>query len=325
MLRALGLGDLLTGIPALRALRRVLPYHRIVLCAPAVLGPLAACTGAVDDLCPTEPLEPVHPALGGADLGVNLHGRGPESSAILAATGPRRLIAFHHPAVPRTQGQPPWIPGEHEVVRWCRLLERNRIAADPEDLRLEVPPGPVPEPAIGATLVHPGAASAARRWPPERWAAVVRGEQARGRRVVVTGGPHEVALARRVAEPAGLDPGCVLAGRTDLVGLARVVAAAGCVVVGDTGVAHLATAVGTPSVVLFGPTSPAEWGPPPGRPEHRVLWAGRTGDPHGTAPDAGLLDIQPGAVLAELAAMSALFRPVGSRVPLSNAGPRGPA
>jgi ADP-heptose:LPS heptosyltransferase len=73
---------------------------------------------------------------------------------------------------------------------------------------------------------------------------------------------------------------------------------------GDTGVAHLATAFGRPSVVLFGPTSPATWGPPPGRGEHRVLWSGRTGDPHGGRPHAGLLAIEPDAVLAELATLA---------------------
>ena len=43
-------------------------------------------------------------------------------------------------------------------------------------------------------------------------------------------------------------------------------------VCGDTGVAHLATAYGVPSVLLFGAMSPALWGPPPTRPQHRVLW-----------------------------------------------------
>jgi ADP-heptose:LPS heptosyltransferase len=156
--------------------------------------------------------------------------------------------------------------------------------------------------------VHPGAASEARRWPAERFAAVARAERAAGHDVVVTGGRAEVPLAHRVADLAGLPDGIVLAGRTDLLQLAAAVAAAGRVVCGDTGIAHLATAFGTPSVLLFGPTSPARWGPPPGRPLHRVLWAGREGDPHGRGVDAGLLEIEVDDVLRELFALPVAAR-----------------
>jgi ADP-heptose:LPS heptosyltransferase len=116
--------------------------------------------------------------------------------------------------------------------------------------------------------------------------------------VVVTGGPSEVELATAVASGADLPPDAVLAGRTDLVQLAAVVAAAGMALSGDTGVAHLATAVGTPSVVLFGPTPPSLWGPPPDRPIHVALWAGRAGDPHARRPHPGLLAIGVDKVLA---------------------------
>jgi ADP-heptose:LPS heptosyltransferase len=151
--------------------------------------------------------------------------------------------------------------------------------------------------------VHPGAASAARRWPAVRFARVARAEAAAGRRVVVTGGDAERTLAAAVAHDAGLSEHAGLAGRTGLRELAAVVGAAGRVVCGDTGVAHLATALGVPSVVLFGPTSPQTWGPPQTDAAHRVLWAGRTGDPHADQPHEGLLDIEPGDVLAELAAL----------------------
>jgi ADP-heptose:LPS heptosyltransferase len=117
--------------------------------------------------------------------------------------------------------------------------------------------------------------------------------------VAITGGPDERALALAVAGAAGVEPGAVLAGRTDLEALAACVAAAARLVSGDTGIAHLATALGTPSVVLFGPTPPAEWGPPPGSP-HVALWAGRRGDPHGDVPDPGLLEIGVPDVLAAL-------------------------
>jgi len=96
----------------------------------------------------------------------------------------------------------------------------------------------------------------------------------------------------------------VLAGETDLLELAGVVAHAGRVVCGDTGVAHLATAFGTPSVVLFGPTPPSEWGPPPDRVQHVALWAGRRGDPHADRPHAGLLELTVDAVLDAVRAQS---------------------
>jgi ADP-heptose:LPS heptosyltransferase len=187
------------------------------------------------------------------------------------------------------------------------MLAGHGVPADPTRLDLTPPPGPVPEGVPDATLIHPGAASPARRWPAARFAAVARAEAAAGRRVVLTGGPGEGRLAREVARLAGLPAQAVQASRTDLLGLARLVAAAGRVVCGDTGVAHLATALGTPSVLLFGPTAPALWGPPADRPRHRVLWAGRTGDPHGRTVDPGLLAIQVDEVLAALEAISAMM------------------
>ncbi|NKZ09071.1 glycosyltransferase family 9 protein [Actinomadura latina] len=287
VLRALGLGDLLTAVPALRALRRGLPDARITLAAPAELAPLARATGAVDGVLPADGLDAPLPAAGPVDVAVNLHGSGPRSHRLLAAPRPGRLLAFACPAAPHTGG-PEWDPGEHEVARWCRLTAFYGFDADPADLDLPVPAAASPAP--GAAVVHPGAAFPARRWPAERFAAVAAALRDRGERVVVTGGPGETGLARRVVDLAGLDESADLSGRTPLPELAALVAAARLVVCGDTGVAHLATAFRTPSVLLFGPTPPGRWGPPD-RAEHRVLWAGRHGDPHGREPCPGLLEI----------------------------------
>lgn len=294
VLRALGLGDFLTAVPALRALAAAFPEHRRVLAAPAALEPLVRLSGAVDEVVDTAPLTPLDPCLRAADVAVNLHGRGPESHRILVATEPQRLIAFAHPDVPESVEGPPWAANEHEVRRWCRLLQSSGLPADPADLDLPAPP----HTPHGATVVHPGAASAARRWPTERWAEVARHEVEEGRRVVVTGSDAERALAGEVAERAGLRSDAVLAGRTSLPELAATVAGAGAVLCGDTGVAHLATAFGIPSIVLFGPTPPALWGPPSDRPKHVALWAGEAGDPHAQEPGPGLLRITVDDVLA---------------------------
>jgi ADP-heptose:LPS heptosyltransferase len=297
-LRALGLGDFLTAVPALRALQR---HGDVTVAAPGALAPLAALAGV--ELVHAGELKPLPAELHGADLLVNLHGRGPQSHRVVLAAAPRRLLAFAHPDVPETAGLPAFRDAEHEVARWCRLLREGGLHADARLLRLPRPGPPEPAWARGATVVHPGAASAARRWPAERFASVARNEAAAGRSVVVTGGPHERALAAGVAAAAGLPPRALLAGRTGLAQLAALVAHAGRVVCGDTGVAHLATAFGTPSVVLFGPTPPAAWGPPSQPALHRVLWAGLRGDPHAGRPHEGLLQIEPADVLAELASL----------------------
>ena len=288
VLRALGLGDLLTAVPALRALARAFPAHERVLLAPAALAPVVELLGdatyTVHHVDGVRTLPAALPPIArDADVAVNLHGRGPQSAALLSAAQPRALVAFGRQAA--------WRDGEHETARWCRLLEAAGIEADPGDLDLAPPAEPTPYP--GATVIHPGAAAPARRWPAARWAAV--GRELAGP-VVVTAGPGEEPLARAVARAAGAT---VFAG--DLRGLAALVAGAARVLCADTGVAHLATALGTPSVVLFGPTPPAQWGPPPERTRHRVLWAGRRGDPNGARPDPGLLTLQPHDVLEAIA------------------------
>jgi ADP-heptose:LPS heptosyltransferase len=302
-LRALGLGDLLTGVPALRALAAAYPEHRRMLAMPRALAPLALLSGAVDEVVDAHALARLHPRLRGAEVAVNLHGRGPQSHEVLLDAAPRRLIAFAQPAVEGGEIGPEWRPGEHEVRRWCRMLSESGIACDPGALDIEPPAIPLPDWLRGVTVVHPGAASGARRWPADRFARVARAEAAAGRPVAVTGGSAEVELARSVARAAGLPYEAVLAGRTSLEQLAALVAGAARVVCGDTGVAHLATALRTPSVVLFGPVSPGEWGPPPERPWHRPLWAGERGDPHADRPAAGLLAIGVDDVLGALVAL----------------------
>ncbi|MCW2705376.1 MAG: glycosyl transferase family 9 [Blastococcus sp.] len=295
VLRPLGLGDLLTGVPAIRAVRAAVPDHRLVLATTAALEPLARLIDAVDEMLPARELEPLDWTGPPPALAVDLHGKGPASHVVVADLAPDRLLTFDSPGFPG----PRWCPDEHEVHRWCRLVSEGLgVPADPDALDLTVPGAPPP--VSGAAVVHPGAAFPGRRWPPERFAAVARRLADTGHDVRITGGPAEVALARVVAVGAGLAPESVLAGRTSPLELAAVVAAARVVVSGDTGIAHLATAYRRPSVVLFGPVSPALWGPPP-RPQHVVLWHGDgTGDPWGTELDPALARITVSDVTAAL-------------------------
>ncbi len=279
VLRALGLGDLATVVPALRALRRHHPRYELVLATPDPLAPLVAATGAVDRLHMTpayvrSPMQTLDWWGPRPRIAVNLHGSGPESHRALLATGPDRLIAYACPAAGHLDG-PQWNRDEHEVVRWCRLLRWAGMEADPGDLSLPVPDPP--RGRRGAVVIHPGASAPERRWPLVRFAALARVLARGGQLVVVTGSRAEAGDAKAVVGGAGLPPSAVLAGRTDLAALCALIAHARLLVSGDTGVAHLATAYGTPSVVLFGPVAPTKWGPPPGRRQHIALWHGPDG------------------------------------------------
>ena len=292
VLRALGLGDLLVAVPALRALRRARPEHRVVLAAPSWLAPVAALTGAVDELLPTAGLDEPLPRTGPVDLAVNLHGAGPQSHALLDALHPRERIGH---AAPGWDG-PTWVDVVLERRRWIDVLAHHGLPGDPDDLALARPR--TGSPAPGAVVVHVGAAYGSRSWPAERFAAVVR-ELSGDHEVVLTGSGAERDRAAQVADASGLPAAANLAGRTDLGALAALVADAALVVSVDTGAAHLATAYATPSVVLFGPAPPARWGPPPGGP-HVVLTDERVrvGDAFGDRPDPALLAVGADDVLA---------------------------
>ncbi|MFI7601642.1 glycosyltransferase family 9 protein [Actinoplanes sp. NPDC049681] len=287
VLRALGVGDLAAGVPALRAVRAAFPARTLALVAPAWLTPLIDLIGGVDRVVTADGLTAPLPALPPVEVAVNLHGSGPESHRLLQAVRPAKLWAFASPDAGHLDG-PTWAEEEHEVRRWCRLLRHYGVPADHTDLSLAVPEADVPR---GATIVHPGAKSPSRRWPPQRYAAVAKRLAAAGHRVLITGSAAEQPIAQRVAGLAGLGPDAVA--RTGLGELAALVAHARLLVSGDTGIAHLATAYRTPSVVLFGPVPPQRWGPPPERPYHRAIW-------HGTRAERGDLpgpDVHP-ALLA---------------------------
>lgn len=301
-LRALGLGDFLVGVPAYRALRKAFPDHEFRLATTPRVATLIPLVGGIDGVAAAN--GPDDFALPGKrpDVAVNLHGRGPQSTRALKQLQPRHLIYFRQDAEADVSSRAPVWDDEwpfHERTRWCHLLEASGIAADPADFLLERPDI---EPGVpGAVVIHPGAAFGARRWPPERFAAVARALADDGHDVVVTGSSAERPLAEWIATAAQLPKRAVLAGTLGLLELAALIAHSRLLVCGDTGPAHLATAYATPSVVLFGPTPPHRWGPP-ASPRHVALWrdvaCDHPGDPWGTKVDPRLASITAGEVIA---------------------------
>lgn len=296
-LRALKLGDLLVAVPALRALRKAHPDHRLILAAPSWLRPIADLAGCVDVLLPTPGLDaPLGLAAGRVDVAVNLHGNGPESRGRLEELMAPRRIGH------RASGWdgPAWSENVHERERWTRLVRWHGILADPLDYRLTRPG--VPKRWPDAVVVHVGAAYGSRLWPVDRFADVAR-VLARTHRVLFTGSGDERGRALAAARGAGLPEESVLAGELPLDAFAAVVADASLVISADTGAAHLASAFGRPSVVLFGPAPVSQWAPPPG--PHIVLTDERLreGNVFSDVPDPALLAVTPPDVLEAAAAL----------------------
>jgi hypothetical protein len=196
--RALQLGDLLVAVPALTALRRALPEHRLLLATSAWLEPVVRLVDAVDGLVPVGTLgEPLPFAPGEVDVVANLHGGGPESAGVVDAVGAR--VTIRH-ALAAGEPGPRWVEEQHERARWVRLTAAFGMPGDPDEVGIRRPD--VASPAPGAAVVHVGAAYPSREWPADRFAAVARALEADGRRVVFSGSAVERARALDAA------PGC---------------------------------------------------------------------------------------------------------------------
>jgi ADP-heptose:LPS heptosyltransferase len=276
-------GDVLLAGPAIRAIAAS-AAHVTLLCGPRGRAAAELLPGVDELICWRAPwIDPEPAPVDHADFAGLV-----ERVAAVRADAAIVFGSFHQSPLPtalalRLAGVP-WI-GATAVDYPGSLLDlRHRIGDDVHEVErsldlvraagFELPPGDGGElrvkpvtPGDDCVVVHPGASVPARAWTPERNAELVTELAAAGRRVVVTGGPGERELTAFVAAGGGID----LGGKTDLAGLAGVIAGADAIVVGNTGPAHLAAAVGTPVLSLFAPTVPAvRWRP--WRVPHELLY-----------------------------------------------------
>lgn len=170
----------------------------------------------------------------------------------------------------------PQLPSDRAAEQWCGEWLAAALAGEARPI----------------ALLTPGAGWGAKRWPPERYAAVARGLALRGLRVVVNAGPDEVRLAASIAAGGAAVP--LIATLPQLIALTRRVALC---IGGDTGPLHLACALGRPVVGIYGPTDPKRNGPFGTR--ARVLRSPESRRDHTrrAEPEPGLLTIAPDDVL----------------------------
>lgn len=150
--------------------------------------------------------------------------------------------------------------GLHHVDYYLHLLGQMGFAGERRSPRLALTPAEAAWSMdhLGPgdwVAVNPGASyGSAKRWFPERFAAVADGlSDEFGVRVVLTGGPGEAEIGRDIEQAMRHAP-LNLIGRTTVRELMAILAHCKLVVTNDSGPMHVAAAFGVPIVAVFGPT-----------------------------------------------------------------------
>jgi heptosyltransferase-1 len=287
------LGDVLSTLGSLRALKRVAPDHRIVfvvaqpyhallhrvefvdmlLAEPpriAGLAGLAAYERYIENLRRLRPSRALdfHSStrsavltfLSGAPVRVGFDVR--VRKVLYTDVEPRAVLRDGSP-VPRTS---------HEAA--LALVRRGGYAGargdaggtlpvthrEREEGRSRLERAGIPPAALEQGLLvglNPGNPYPSKAWRANDFGRLARMLHDHGKTVVVLWGPHELETAGRVAEASG--GAARIAPALSLDELPGVLRNFSVIVTIDSGLKHLAVAVGTPTVTLFGPTSPYEW------------------------------------------------------------------
>lgn len=287
--RALFLGDLLCAVPAFRALRRRYPQAEITLIGLPWAAEFVQRVPYIDRFVAFPGYEGIsevsyrpsqtaaflrssHAA--GYDIALQMHGDGHVSNGFVAALGARLSLGYRRGADDRLGFSLLYEQNQHEVLRWLRLVAV--LDAPVDDRRIELVTTEVDERQAAKLLadapssdggrgplvaIHAGAKDAARRWSPERFAAVGDALVERfGACIVLTGSEGEREITAAV-QAAMRHPALNLVGATDLGTFAEVLRRMDLLLSNDTGASHVAAATGTRSVVLFGASRPEQWAP----------------------------------------------------------------
>ena len=289
LLRTSALGDVVHALPVLTELRRRFPAARLGWVIEAGLAPLLDGHPDLDQVIEIRSRDWRRRPLAGAtrravgellaaldrfapDVVLDLMGN--HKAGVLAAlTGCDRHIGFaradrREPSSALWASETVAVHSRHAVDRGLELLTALDLQPGPVDFAPDKLLRAVPEGARSwlaarsgpAVFVHPGAAWANKRYPPQLWAATARGIAARtGAAVWVGAAPGEEPLAAEIVAASG--GAAELAPAPTLAHLAALLRRCALVLGGDTGPLHLARALGVEVLCLMGPTDPERHGP----------------------------------------------------------------
>jgi heptosyltransferase-2 len=278
-------GDSVMSVPALRALRRVLPKAEITLVLRPSTKGLFTDADFIDQVLVYDRRN-VFSVVSQVkkwrkkkfDLAVLFQNAFEAALIPFLASVPLRLgyatearqAMLTHPIE-----VPDWRSSRHEVFYYLYLItaleqmlyKTSIICETDPDASLDIQPDRKQEAekilsAHGISEAHtvvaicPGSInSRAKRWPAESFASLADRLLDEHRKVVIVGSKAEEDVTRDVLSRMRRKP-VVLTGKTTIDQLTAILGLADLLITNDTGPAHIASALGRPTLVIFGPTNP---------------------------------------------------------------------
>jgi len=265
-----GLGDLLAVLPSANLLRRAFPGAALHLVGRRAYGELFRESGVVDAVFSADDAIWM-PFFGGAE-------RFPGAARARIAGYDFVLGLFHQ------AGAETIFAGAGEPAPPIRLLRYDaasglsvsryffdrtaalalaltaEIASFETCARWPLPAGAAPVRRSGLAVIHPGSGSAKKRWPLERFLAVMRALQRGGRTGVLVTGEAEEGMEADLRK-AIFPPGWRWVARPPLAELSRLLRSCAVYLGNDSGVTHLAAACGADVIALFRTKFVSAWSP----------------------------------------------------------------
>ena len=279
------LGDSLMTIPALRALRHVLPEAHITLVIRPGTKGIFAEADFIDDVLVYDRKNAfaVVPQVREwrrrkFDLAVLFQNAFEAALIPFLAGVPLRLgyaTESRQALLTHPLPLPEWRSSRHEVFYYLYLITaleqmlfgRSTICEAEPDASITISEARKAQAAEllrvygvseddAVVVICPGSInSRAKRWPAESYALLADRLIESKRRVLLIGSKDELDVSEEVTRRMRQQP-IVLTGKTTLDQITAVLARADLVVTNDTGPAHLGAALGRPTIVIFGPTNP---------------------------------------------------------------------
>jgi len=291
------IGDLVLSTPALSALRDAHPDAHIAVLTTRHAAPILDGTGLANEvitfdkhafdrvsalLRPSNAIAALALAWrlrrGRYDTAIVLHhfstGLGAlKFRALLRASGARVRVGLDNGRAGFLTDTVPdrGFGARHQAQYWLDLVGLVGGDTSPRPARIAESAFTLPPKTRLRVAIHAGSGgySTARRWEPERFAAVADDlHDSHGAEIVLVGGrgddSRSVLEAMRVR---ALD----LTGQTTLAELAAALRTCDLFIGADSGVMHIAAAVGVPTVAIFGPSNADAWRPWSPTPQTRAI------------------------------------------------------